>query len=112
MKSTQKGHLMARYATKRKPKPPARRSLLPLWLVLAGLALAALAAAGFWNNTRPGRAGVQAGGGPRLWVEPEVIDHGNVRLNTRVKDAIRVTNAGDRPLIFTEAPYVQVLEGC
>ena len=103
---------MARYKTKLKPKINPRRSFLPLWLSLAGLALLLIAGWAFARGNPKGNANIEVTGAPRLKVETDVIDHGQVKLGSQIRDDIRVTNVGDRPLRFTEAPYVEVREGC
>lgn len=107
---------MARYSTKRKPKAHPRRSPSPLWLIVAGvgLVLAALLATlgGGASNKGGSSANIEVSGAPRLKVEKETIDHGNVKLGTPVRDTVQVTNIGDQPLRFSEAPYIEVKEGC
>lgn len=57
--------------------------------------------------------GEQDGGGtPRLVVDQERIDYGDVAYDTPKTFTLRVTNTGDGTLRFREKPYVQVLEGC
>jgi hypothetical protein len=101
---------MARYRTKAKEKP--KQSLLPLWLVLAGIGFVLVAVWAFSSSSTLTKANVEVKGTPRLKVEKDKIDHGDVKLGTPIQDDVRVTNVGDQPLVFTEAPYLQVKEGC
>ncbi len=101
---------MPRYSTKLKPKP--KKSLLPLWLALAGLALVGFAGWALLSNNAQSSASIEVKGAPRLKVEKDTIDHGQVKLGTPVSDAVRITNVGDQPLQFTETPYIEVKEGC
>ena len=103
---------MARYKTKLKSKINPRRSLLPLWLALAGLVLLGIAGWAISRSNSQVKANIEVKGAPRLKVEQDVIDHGEVKLGDNIRDDIRVTNVGDQPLRFTEAPYNEVLEGC
>ncbi len=103
---------MPRYHTRMKPKSRPERSLLPLWLVLTGLALVMIAGWAFLSGSAQSQANIQVKGAPRLSVGKDTIDHGNVKLGNPVRDDIRVTNVGDQPLQFTEAPYIEVKEGC
>ena len=103
---------MARYNTKLKPKQKPKRNLLPLWLALAGLGLILMAVWALSSSNTGTKANIEIKGAPRLKVDTDTIDHGDVKLGTPVRDEIRVTNTGDQPLRFTEAPYIQVLEGC
>ncbi len=103
---------MPRYSTKLKPKPRPRQSLLPLWLALAGLALVLVAGWAILSGSAQSKASIEVKGAPRLKVEKDTIDHGNLKLGNPVRDDIRVTNVGDQPLVFTQAPYIEVREGC
>ncbi len=103
---------MPRYSTNLKPKEKSKRNLMPLWLSLAGLVLLLIAGFAIWGNNAQTKANVEVKGAPRLKVEKEKIDHGDLKLGNQVRDDIRVTNIGDQPLRFTEAPYIEVLEGC
>lgn len=103
---------MARYKTKLTPKTKPRRSLLPLWLSLAGLVLLLIAGWAIGKSNSQASANIEVKGAPRLKVENDVIDHGNVKLGNPIRDDIRVTNVGDQPLRFSEPPYVEVREGC
>lgn len=51
-------------------------------------------------------------GGPRLVIDPEVIDFGAVRYNQFVEARFRLTNVGDQPLRLPASPPVEVVEGC
>jgi len=103
---------MPRYRTKIKPKAQPKQNLLPLWLTLLGIGLVLVAFFVFWNNSRQQKANIQVTGAPRLQVDQEVIDYGDVKLGTPVKTDVRVTNIGDQPLRFTEAPFIEIKEGC
>ncbi|WP_162909769.1 DUF1573 domain-containing protein [Aggregatilinea lenta] len=52
-------------------------------------------------------------GAPRVSVvEDELIDYGDVKLNTTIQTSYTVRNLGDEPLMFVNTPYVEVIEGC
>jgi len=103
---------MARYKTKLTPQTKPRRNLLPLWLSLAGFVLLLIAVWAIARGNSQSNANIEVKGAPRLKVEQDVIDHGDVKLGNQIRDDIRITNVGDQPLRFTEAPYVEVREGC
>ena len=103
---------MPRYSTKLKPKTKPQRNLTPLWLALAGVGLVLVALFALWNNDRQQKANVQVTGSPSLKVDQEVFDYGDVKLGTPVKTDVRVTNVGDQPLRFTEAPYIEIKAKC
>jgi hypothetical protein len=102
---------MPRYGTKIKPKAKPRQNALPFLLALAGVALVAVAAWMIFGSAQP-KAELEVKGAPHLKVEKDAIDHGEVKLGTPIRDEVRVTNTGDQPVRFTEAPYIEVLEGC
>ncbi len=101
---------MPRYRTA-KIKPRQKRSLLPIWLALAGLGLVLIAGWAIFSSV-PAKARIEVKGAPRLKVEKDIIDHGQVKLGVPITDSVRVTNVGDQPLQFSEAPYIEVKEGC
>ena len=51
-------------------------------------------------------------GAPRVSVVQDVIDHGDVRLNTPVESVFTVRNIGDRDLVILGEPRVELVEGC
>jgi hypothetical protein len=51
-------------------------------------------------------------GPPRLVVERESINLGEVKLNKVVRVAFTLKNAGGQPLQINELPYIEVVEGC
>lgn len=113
-----------------KPVPPAGKLPLhkapwPLYLLGALVVLALTAVVVFspgptgGNNrsgpdTAPvfGRSMPEAGDNPRLQVDRESIDLGDVKLGTMVEAAFVLTNAGSQPLHLSESPYIEVVEGC
>jgi hypothetical protein len=50
--------------------------------------------------------------GPRLSVDQEVIDFGQVKMGQPVSAAFKLTNTGDSDLRLTKEPYIEVVEGC
>ena len=75
-------------------------------MIIGGILL--LAAAAFFVF----RGGSEGGGTPKLAVDQEKIDYGDVHFGVNKTFAIKVTNNGDGVLRFTEKPYIEVLEGC
>jgi len=61
---------------------------------------------------RPGRSAVEVSGQARLKADQQKIDLGTVRLGTPVTTQFVLTNVGDQPLVFSQEPYVEVVEGC
>lgn len=83
----------------------------PILVIVGGMLLLVLAA--FFALRRPA-APFQAEviGAPGIRVDKQDVDLGQVKLGNNVKVSFKVTNVGDQPLRFTEAPYIEVLEGC
>jgi hypothetical protein len=97
-----------------KPHRSARRRFPPL-LILAGvaaLALAAIAALSASAQPQAQAVPIETRGAPKLKVDFESIDLGNLPLGTTTRATFRVSNAGDQPLRVAKAPSIQVLEGC
>jgi hypothetical protein len=92
---------------------PDRKPPLP-WLLLglAGIALVALAAWLAWRGQAGSVFTPRVSGAPRLQVDREEIDFGDVRLGTPVRAEFKLTNVGSETLRLTEAPYVELKEGC
>jgi hypothetical protein len=84
---------------------------LPVIVALAGIVLIALAVLGLRDKTS-GKAEIEFTGSPRLKVDQEKVDLGDVKMNTPVEVSFQLTNVGDQTLRFTEEPYIEVVEGC
>ena len=103
-----------RFQSKR-PGKRALRASSPwsIGLVFIGIVLLGLAAYAVWGNNVGGSpTAIEVKGMPRLKMDREAIDLGNVRLGQTVEARFRLTNVGDQPLRFAEAPYIEVVEGC
>lgn len=61
---------------------------------------------------RPDPSVVEVSGQPSLKVDQELIDFGDVKLETNLTFALQLTNVGDETLKISEAPYIEVAEGC
>jgi hypothetical protein len=86
-----------------------------LWMLIAGAAALALVLLGALLLLRPADeapAPAAGGGAPRLAVDQEKIDFGDVKYNTPVKATFRLTNEGDGTLQIIGEPVVAVVEGC
>ena len=90
----------------KKYKIQKQRKSFPWSLVAIGGVLLIIAAFFFANR------GGDGGGTPSIAVDQQKIDYGDVKFNVNKTFAIKVTNTGDGTLRFSEAPYVQILEGC
>ncbi|PJH75600.1 MAG: hypothetical protein CO064_05865 [Anaerolineae bacterium CG_4_9_14_0_8_um_filter_58_9] len=103
----------------KKSRKHRRQRRFPIFWVLAigGLLLVA----GAILLSRPGGtsgggtatlAPIQVQGQAAIRVDRQEINFGDVKLNVQKTFTITVTNVGDQPLRFTEAPYIEVVEGC
>ncbi len=95
---------------------PKRKSRAPVWLwllIAAGVVLIAFVVIDSASR-RPGEPATapQVSGAPRLAVDKEKIDLGDVKLGQTVSVSFELTNVGDQALQFTASPYVEVKEGC
>lgn len=90
------------------------KSRLPLLLALGGVVLLFAAALATWYGNRSAETGFtpEVNDAPRLSVDREKIDLGEVKLGQTVQAAFALKNTGDRPLRFSKAPYIEVVEGC
>jgi len=93
------------------PSSNARRS--PVWLIPA-VAIGALIIGAILLLARAGQKPYESEvkGSPRLAVDKEEIDYGNVKLGTTVETVFRVKNVGDQMLSIMGEPTVEVVEGC
>jgi hypothetical protein len=87
----------------------ARQASLTWGILAAGLLL--LAAVVWWAWPRPAAA-PEVRGSPRLKLDRDRVDLGPVKLGSWVEVKYQLTNSGDQPLRLTQAPYVEVVEGC
>lgn len=104
---------MSRYKTKIPPRK-AKKSF-PIWMILAGAGLLLVALFAFLSGKGGDskKAEIEVTGAPAIRVDQEVFDYGSVKLGAApIRTVVKVTNVGDQTLQFSEAPYVEVLEGC
>ncbi len=69
----------------------------------------------FWviANSKPApKAAIEVNGSPSLKVDRENVDLGQVKLGNTVDVKFTLTNVGNQPLKLSEAPYIEVVEGC
>jgi hypothetical protein len=97
-----------RYSKKRRQQ---NKPWLPIILALTGVALVGLA---FWAlRSKPSNsANIEVTGAPSLKADKEEVNLGDVKLGQTVEVSFQLTNVGDQTLRFSEAPYIEVVEGC
>ena len=87
--------------------------LLPLLVLAGGILLVAAAYFAIRSSNQPQTDFVpQVTGAPAISVQPEQIDMGDVALGTPVRADFVIKNLGDKPLKFSETPYIELVEGC
>jgi hypothetical protein len=99
----------------RSKRRAARQRKIPIAIILAvggGLLLVGAAVAALLGGGSSRPAEIEVTGQPRLKVDKEVIDLGNIRLGNTVDASFVLTNVGDTPLQFQQEPYIEVVEGC
>ena len=111
-----------RRSRNRTPKGSGGRGLIRALTVLFGAVAVALAGYLVWALATGGsgagggvgapRVTPEVAGAPRLKVDRESQNLGDIKLGTTVRTAVELTNVGDQPLRITEKPSVEVVEGC
>lgn len=97
-------------ANGRKLQARRRRWLLPSILSVGLFAL--LTAWLLWPDRSPLADVPTYHGGPRLVMDRQEIDFGQVRFNKFVEARFRLKNVGDRALQIATGPRVEAVEGC
>jgi hypothetical protein len=89
------------------------RSAFPLILGAAALAVIALGALFLFNRGDTGLAAVvEVAGHPKLAVDRDQIDFGQVLVDQIVRAEFALSNTGDQPLQMFGVPQVEAREGC
>ena len=95
------------------PQQP-QRNFLP-WVLVGGIVvLIAAAIVIFAGQPGPDQPTTPAKvtGSPRLEVDKDRIDFGDVPLGQTVKASFKLTNVGDEPLTISYPPVAEVVDGC
>jgi len=95
------------HARRRKQKSP-----WPMVVLLAGGLLFILGAFFAFSQSAKPNAKIEVLGSPGLRVDKENVDLGNVKIGQTVNVSFQLTNVGDQTLRFTEAPTIEIKEGC
>jgi hypothetical protein len=106
MSKSRRKRLAERPPVHQRPRwlPPA--VVVGIGIALVGVVLALLSA----SKQPPATESVA--GAPRLAVDQDRIDYGNVKFNTPIQTVFHVRNLGDQPLKILEEPQVELVEGC
>ena len=97
-----------------KAPPQPQRNLLP-WALVGGIVVVIVAAVVILAR-QPGpdqpTTPAKVAGSPRLEVDRDRIDFGDVPLGKTVKASFKLTNVGDEPLTISYPPVAEVVDGC
>ena len=87
---------------------------LPLLLALGGLIMIVVSAVliKIYNQPESPDVPLEVSDAPRLKVDREELDFGDVRMGQVVEASFTLANVGDQPLRFSQAPYVELAAGC
>ena len=88
-----------------------QKSKYPLFFILGGAAILIITAI-FAFQKPPAPYTPEVTGGPSLRADKEALDFGDVKLGKTVTASFELKNIGDQPLSFSNAPYVELIEGC
>ncbi len=95
-----------KYSNKHKNQSPKWLSIV---LALGGVLLIFLAFFSLRGKSSS-KAAIDVTGAPRLKVDQEEIDLGDMKFNQVADVSFQLTNVGDQTLRFTKAPYIEVVE--
>lgn len=103
------------HKTKKQSPPVVDRTALILLGAIVG-ALILVAAIMLINqqqqNSPPPDYVPEVTGAPRVAVAEDVVDYGDVQLNSTIETVFHVQNVGDEPLHIQGEPQVELIEGC
>ena len=87
--------------------------------MIAALSIVAVALAGLlvWSLATGGgsttaKVTPEVTGAPKLKVDRDKIEMGDIKLGKTVQAEFALSNVGDQPLRITGDPVIEVLEGC
>lgn len=97
----------------KKPRRRSERPAPPRWpLLLMALGVLVLGAMAFVAWRSGSQATSTGSGDPSLKADRREVNLGDVRLGETVEVSFELKNTGTGTLRFSEAPWVEVVEGC
>lgn len=90
---------------------PKKGNRLPLFFILGGIAVLVIAAI-FAFPKKSSSFTPEVTGKPNLVADKEKVDLGDVKLGQTVNVSFELKNTGDRAVVFSKTPYIELKEGC
>lgn len=85
----------------------------PVWGAIILVVMFLAASLPLIGSIRRSKVAIEVTGAPKIKVDQDYFDYGDVKNGgTPIRSIIQVSNVGDQTLNFTEAPYIENLEGC
>lgn len=103
---------MSRMKIKRKKKEPEKKFPFLILVIVGGVVLVGASVLFFTRDRVDPNFIPEVTGAPRLQMDKEKIDVGDVPTEKIVTASFIMTNVGDQMLYITRDPYVEVIEGC
>ena len=103
---------MSQTRYKQKNRRKKKQAPWPLIAMIAGGFLLIIGAVFTFSQGSKPKAVIEVAGAPSIKVDKEKVDLGNEKLGQTVQVSFQLTNVGDQVLRFSEAPTVEVKEGC
>ncbi len=102
---------MSQFKNKKKLRHHRKKQSWPLFLLLGGGLLLIIGAI-FAFRKPESKVAIEVAGSASLKVDQQRVDLGDVKLGRTVDVKFKLMNVGDKPLRFSKAPYIEVVEGC
>ena len=103
---------MSQTKNRRQARRQRKQAPWPLLLLVGGGLLLVMGAIFALNRPSQPKAPIEVTGAPSLKVDQEEVNLGDVKLGRTVEVSFQLTNVGDQTLRFSEAPYIEIKEGC
>lgn len=92
-------------------KPKQANKSKPLFVIL-GVFVVVMVVMFLAFQNKPAAYLPEVTGAPSLQTDNPELDLGNQKLGQQVEVVFQIKNVGDQTLVFDQAPYIEVKEGC